>query len=135
MYTFSTTSSVLEKERQTVCRQLQFYEMQLIAVLLDELDNIASVYVYGRCIVAWMDAHEFVLEILIHVNYNILVSRLEEAFYNARPSGPFEIKPVARENSVVAIDLRIIRRFIFVAKCKLLRECHMESSTMRTDTK
>lgn len=46
--------------------------MEFISVLLDELYYVACIDKHGSCIVAWMDAHEPVLEILVHVNDYIL---------------------------------------------------------------
>ena len=46
--------------------------MELIPVLLDEFYYVACIDKHGSCIIAWMDAHESVLEILVHVNDYIL---------------------------------------------------------------
>ena len=57
----------------------QLDKMQFVAVLFDELNYIARVYIYGSRIVTWMDTHELVLKVLVHVDYHILLLVGEDA--------------------------------------------------------
>ena len=52
---------------------LHLYEMKLVAVLFDKFHHIAGIYEYRRCVIARMDAHQLVLEVLIDVYDNVFL--------------------------------------------------------------
>ena len=53
--------------------------MNLVAVRLKELDNIARIDEYSCCIVARMYSHQLVLKILVNENDYILVFVIKDA--------------------------------------------------------
>ena len=61
--------------------------MQFIAVLLDEFYHVARVDKYGGSIVARMDTHELVLEILVHVYHYVFILVGKDAERSDRTAG------------------------------------------------
>jgi hypothetical protein len=70
------------------------------------------------------------------IDDNFLIPSLEKTLDDTRACSPVKIKSIARENSIVSVDLCILGlRIILMAKRKFLRESHMIRSAMSTDTK
>ena len=69
-------------------------------MLLDEFYYVACIDKHGSCIIAWMDAHEPVLEILVHVNDYILFFNEQRPAYSLNYLTP---KQYRESNSAVPI--------------------------------
>ena len=87
--------------------------MHFVAVFLDELYDVARAHVYSRGVVAWVDSHSFVLEVLVEEEYNRLILVIQEAkrCYGASIESELVHQIVFRREGQRACTLLILELF------------------------